>query len=64
MASNNQQKKKRCPHCQMMVIFDEIHTHQKLKIGQPKVKVAVFRCPACKKITGSIAPVVDQRNKT
>jgi len=60
MASNNLQKKKSCPHCQALAIFDEIHTYQKLATGQPKVKVVVFRCPECKKITGPIIPLNQQ----
>ena len=61
MESNNHQKKNRCPHCEVLVIFDEIHTHHKLATGQPKVKVAVFRCPKCKKISGPIVPLDQQR---
>lgn len=60
MASNNLQKKDNCPYCRALVIFDEIHTHHKFEKGQSKVKVAVFRCPKCKKLVGPIVPLNQQ----
>ncbi len=54
MALNNNQEKNCCPHCQVFVVYDEIQTHQKLIIGQSKVKVLVYRCPECKKIARPI----------
>ena len=59
MVVNNIQKKDNCPFCRAFVIFDEIHTHHKL-IGQPKVKVAVFRCPKCKKLVGPMIPIINK----
>jgi uncharacterized protein with PIN domain len=60
MQSNNHQNKDNCPYCQVLVIFDEIHTQHRLAPGQSKVKVAVFRCPKCKKIVGPIVPLNQQ----
>jgi len=54
---NNHHEKKHCPHCQVLVIFDEIHTRYKMATGQQKKKVAVFRCPKCKKIVTTIVPL-------
>jgi hypothetical protein len=59
MDMNKPPEKDYCPYCQVLVIFDEIHTHHKLVIGQPKVKVAVFRCPKCKKIIGPMIPIIN-----
>jgi hypothetical protein len=60
MDVNNSNKKDYCSYCQAVVIFDEIHTHHKLAIGQPKAKVAVFRCPKCKKLVGPIIPITNK----
>ena len=61
MTLNNHQNKNNCPFCRVLVIFDVIHTHHKLAAGQPKVKVAVVRCPKCKKIAAPIVPL-DQKS--
>jgi hypothetical protein len=53
----NHQKKNLCPYCEVLVVYDEIRTHHKLARGQPQVKVAVFRCPKCKKIASPIVPL-------
>jgi len=62
MVSNDLRKKSQCPHCQAFVIFDEIHTHthKKFTTGKKKLKVAVFRCPECKRIAGPIVPLGQQ----
>jgi RNase P subunit RPR2 len=60
MEATNQSEMKHCSNCQEFVVFDEIHTRQKMAQGQPKVTVVVFRCPKCQKITRPILPLHTQ----
>lgn len=56
MESNTHQKKNHCPHCQELVIFNEIHTrtYEHLHEGKKKVCVVVLRCPECKRIANPV----------
>jgi uncharacterized protein with PIN domain len=59
------QKKNQCPHCGESVRFDEIHTrtYTDLPEGKKKVRVAVLRCPECKRIAGPGIPLKPQRKE-
>ena len=63
MASNNLQRKDYCPSCRACAIFDEIHTSLTLAKGQSKVRVAVFRCPECKRLVGPTIPPINRVNE-
>ncbi len=57
--------KNQCPHCEEHVCFDEIHTRTYITLpeGRKNVRVAVLRCPKCKRIAGPGIPIEYQRKE-
>lgn len=63
MAAITHDELKLCSYCQEFVLFDEIHTRQKMAHDQQKVKVVVFRCPKCKKIVDLLSRPTSKMNE-
>ena len=53
------QEKNHCPHCGESVRFNEIHTrtYKNFPKEKKKVRVAILRCPECKRIAGPGIPI-------